>query len=181
MTLIKDVKYGSRRSELIFFLLDLMDEKYQDKWLKDNGGYGFDSNIGFAVEIIFDELDIDSYLSQKKNIKDIIGIYLKDTVEAIALLKLANLMDDLLKDVFKSKSVHTDTGTDNEYLASPFLIPMRKAAQDCFVEFIKNEKDNKKFCEFVLKVISSDHFFIPNSEKNSYENIVDYIQSVNIE
>lgn len=171
MTLIKDVKYGSRRSELIFFLLDLMDKKYQEKWLKANGGYGFQTEIGFAYEMFFDELDLAKNVKSNTTPDDGIGDFFKTTKETYAILQVSKHLRPLWR----------ESDDDKDFLSSPHLLPMRGAAKECFIEFINNEKDNEKFCNFVLKVISRDHFFIPNSEKTSYGNIVDYIQSVNIE
>ena len=98
MTLIKDVKYGSRRSELIFFLLDLMDKKYQEKWLKDNGGYGFQTEMGFAYEMFFDELDLAKNVKSNTTPDDGIGDFFKTTKETYAILQVCKHLRPLWRE-----------------------------------------------------------------------------------
>jgi hypothetical protein len=147
-------------------------------WPEDKGGDGFDTQIGFAVDMIFNELGIDRYLYKKRDISEVIKVYLKSTIEAKCLLKLADLMDNLLKDVFKVKSIYTDTGTDEEYITSLYLSSMRDAAKECFLIFIENEKDNKEFCNFILNNIKRRKEFSLNPDKSAYENIITYAKSI---
>ena len=168
---LQDIKYGQMRGQLILYCLDLMDKKYQEKWLKDNGGYGFQTEMGFAYEMFFDELDLAKNVKSNTTPDDGIGDFFKTTKETYAILQVCKHLRPLWR----------ESDDDKDFLSSPHLSPMRSAAKECFIEFIKNEKDNKKFCDFVLKVISTDHFFTPNSDKTSYESILDFIQSVNIE
>ncbi len=163
--MITGVSVPGTRERLIEELLDLMDKKYQDKWLKDNGGYGFQTEMGFAYEMFFDELDLAKNAKSNTTPDDGIGDFFKTTKETYAILQVSKHLRPLWR----------ESDDDKDFLLSSHLHPMRRAAKDCFIEFIKNEKDNKKFCDFILKIISREHFFIPNSQKTSYENILDYI------
>lgn len=51
--------------------------------------------------------------------------------------------------VFWSDKLMTSCTTNQEYLSSPYLESMRKAAGEAFTVFMENEKDNKEFCEFI--------------------------------
>jgi len=166
---LKDIKYGQIRGRVFGVLLELMDKNYQMlNWPEDKGGYGFDTNIGFAIEILFDELDLNENIKVSTTPDRRIGYYFKNKYEMISVVNVCKDLDPLWD----------ESKTDEEYLNSPYLSPMRKTAKECFVVFMDAEKENKEFCDFVLKVIADEKRFIPDKSKSSYDNIVKYTESI---
>ena len=151
---IKGVKLGQIRGRLIQEFFDLMDKEYQlydwiekdkEEYRKDgNKNVRFHANIWFAVEMIFDELDLQVSLDKGTAPYEDIGCYLKSREEAEALYEVAKYLGPMADDCY----------TNDEYLSYPDLEPMRQAAGEAFRIFMENEKDNTEFCEFIedLKV-----------------------------
>ena len=146
----RGIKLPQTRDRLIFYLFALMDKEYQlYDWIeKDKEEYDpknddkntrFHDNIWFAVEMIFDELDLQVSLDKGTAPYDNIGWYLKSREEAEALYEVAKYLGPMADDCY----------TNDEYLSYPDLEPMRKAAGEAFRIFMENEKDNTEFCEFI--------------------------------
>lgn len=135
------------RSSIIVYLLDLMDPVYQQReWIKEDWETSFRENLWFSVDMIFNELNLDYYLEEKKIPYERIGIYLKDEKEAEALYKVAEVMDQLMQDVYQGNS---EMPKNEKYLSSPYLPMLHEASKEAFEIFMENEKDNKEFCEFI--------------------------------
>ena len=165
---LKNIKYGQIRGQIILYCLDLMNKNYQmKKWLVDGDETSFRYNIHYAFEFLVEDL-MEDYIDSNIVPSEQIGEYLKTENEATILLEVAKKLDKLV----------LSCRTNPEYLSSPYLSPMRKAAKECFAIFMENEKDNNEFCDFVLRVIEEEHHYIPDKKKTSYENIELFIKSV---
>ncbi len=155
---MKNVELPQIRGVLILEFLDLMDGYYQEKdWVErdkkeyvynDDKSTRFHANFSFCVES-FDDLDLYQNIKDKKIPYQLLGECLKTSQEAEKLYEVVYYSDKLMKDAFKGRSSWYYTPTNQEYLLSPNIELMRKAAGEAFKIFMENEKDNKEFCEFI--------------------------------
>jgi hypothetical protein len=155
---MKDVELGQIRGGIILYLLDLMDGAYQEReWIeKDKEEYAknhnkntrFGANFSFPVEL-FDDLNLYENIEKKEMPYYHIGRSLKSRREAEKLYYVVYYSDKLMDDARKGHDDLCYRPTNQEYLSSPYLEPMRKAAGEAFKVFMENEKDNKEFCEFI--------------------------------
>ena len=137
---MKGVELGQIRGRLIRELLDLMDFEYQKRaWIKEGDDTSFDDDISFAREMFFDELSLDDYLKKKEPPYNGIDVILKSRKEAEALYAVVEILHPMNR-LYSRNS---------EYLSSPHLPKLHKAAREAFEAFMENEKDNKEFCDFI--------------------------------
>ncbi|WHA05387.1 hypothetical protein N3Z17_02435 [Candidatus Bandiella numerosa] len=154
---IKNVESPQVRGILILELLDLMDGSYQEReWIEkdkeeyvknDNKNIRFDANFSFPAEL-FEDLCLKECITGEEVIDGHIGYSLKTKEEAEVLYKFAETFYKFKADVYNEHQGDSRP-TNQEYLSSPYLEPMRKAAGEAFKVFMENEKDNKEFCEFI--------------------------------
>ena len=154
---IKNVESPQVRGILILELLDLMDGSYQEReWIEkdkeeyaknDNKNIRFDANFSFPAEL-FEDLCLKECITGEEVIDGHIGYSLKTKEEAEVLYKFAETFYKFKADVHNNHQGDSRP-TNQEYLSSPYLEPMRKAAGEAFKVFMENEKDNKEFCEFI--------------------------------
>ena len=159
---IKDVPLGQIRGHIILYLLDLMDGEYQIRdWIEkdkpeyvknDDKNTRFGANISFPAEL-FEDLCLKECITGEEVIDGHIGYSLKTKQEAEVLYKFAETFYKFKADVYNNHQGES-SATNQEYLSSPYLEPMRQAAGEAFRIFMENEKDNTEFCEFIedLKV-----------------------------
>jgi hypothetical protein len=166
---IKNVKYGQIRGRIIQEFLDLMDKEYQErKWLESNGGYGYDTQIGFAAEMFFDELNLAENVKTSTPPLEDIGDFYKTKEEAIAMLDVCSLL----------RPMYHNLKRDDEYVSSPFLSRLREKSRAAFLIFMENEKENEEFCKFILGIIEQQTRYKVDNSKTTYENIVFYANSI---
>jgi hypothetical protein len=140
---MKGVEFGEVRGRLIQEFFDLMDKDYQEReWINIPETDGFDHYFSFAVEL-FDDLMLYDCLEEQRKPDILIGKCLKDQKEIDKLMNVAYLTDKLIEE---------DNYTNEEYLSSEYLEPMRKAAKEAFDVFMENEKDNKEFCDWIAEL-----------------------------
>jgi hypothetical protein len=139
--------YKDYKESLAVHFMKLMDRTYQqrewvDKHNQDPDNWDFSTSLEFVEESIVEYM-LNHFKDGHPPVPtNLIGKILKDEEEAKALQKVAALLCDLF-----------DTCTTNEeFLASPYLPKLRFAAKEAFDLFMKNEKDNKEFNEFIETV-----------------------------
>jgi hypothetical protein len=156
---MQGVELPQIRGRVILELLDLMDGEYQRRdWIeKDKKEYvenddkdtRFDANIYFCYEL-FEDLSLEECVEGKEEIEEHIGYSLKTLQEAAALYKFAEMFYKFYYGVRADRQGVIPT--NEAYLSSPYLEPMRQAAGEAFKVFMANEKDNHEFCEFIAKI-----------------------------
>lgn len=168
---IQDIKHPARRQELIFCLLSLMDKQHQEnKWIypaKFGSQESFDAEINFTMDMIIEELFMDVCIEENKLPLDKISIILKDKNEAQKLFDVAEMLCAM-----------SEYQTNKEYLTSSELPKLRRASLEAFEVFMENEKDNEKFCKFIVDIIKKERnwFKIKQKTKRPYLIILDYIK-----
>jgi hypothetical protein len=172
---IQGVKLPQRRGELILTLLDVMDGKYQEaKWIyysaegKTIGPISFNHEIASEAELL-EDLGLFGALDDGIVPYDNIGWTYKTEKEVDIVLAVAKMI----------RSYWHNYYTNEEYLSAPELHELRALSLEAFLVFMENEKDNKKFCNFILCAVKEEERWpeMITEGRDPYELILEYVES----
>ncbi len=154
---IEEVKLPQIRGRIILILAELSNSKWQEAVYTStvrsftpglNGEYGVHYTLHHAIELILEDLGLDDYIKSNQYPYKAIGYSLKSKKEAEYLFKIAVLIDKL----YDSINPNYDEIKNEQYLASPYLHKLRKTSKEALDEFMKNEKNNEYFINFINDV-----------------------------
>ncbi|MEQ9115696.1 MAG: hypothetical protein RLN62_02760 [Rickettsiales bacterium] len=165
---MKDLESPAFRGRVIRELMDLMDAEYQErKWEVVQGRNYFREEMYFSFELIADDL-MSYYVENNEQPYEQIGVYLKTKPEAEILYAIGETLLRLFR----------ENKDDQSILSSPDLQLIRKLSKEAFIEFMKGEKDNEKFCEFIIECMKAEgRDYKIDANKADYENIIAFAES----
>ncbi len=156
------VDWPSRRSWLIYTLLDLADKDFQEReWLGD--GYFDDYIVYFGYDGL-EDFGFDG-LSFDKQCEWYLDVIYKSKKEIELIYKVTDILDKLLDYVYSFDDKKT---YDEVYWNAQLLIELRRSSERALNEMLQNDKDNENFMyhySSVKKQCAKEHALYKQAQK----------------